>query len=155
MTDNTELKRLAEASSPYTEVSSEIEVWDQHSGYRLSSESDVEFMNAANPAAILALIAENEQFRVDRANAMDDACLIAGERDQLKAEVEALRAQLSKSPSVGFDWDAETTAMRKDAGRYRWLNSQRSKVWKEIADVPMNETDQFIDAAMSKETGHD
>lgn len=52
------------------------------------------------------------------------------ERDQLKAENEALR---------------------KDAERYRWLKRQRSKAWKDAAEIPMNHTDSHIDDAMSKD----
>lgn len=59
-----------------------------------------------------------------------DLRVTTGERDQLKAEIEALR---------------------KDAERYRWLNRQRSGAWKEVAEIPMNRTDAFIDAAMAKE----
>ncbi|WP_186057748.1 Lar family restriction alleviation protein [Burkholderia gladioli] len=37
--------------------------------------------------------------------------------------------------------------MAKDAARYRWLQRQRAKVWREIADMPINRTNEYIDAA--------
>jgi len=116
MTDYTELKRLAEAATPGPWSAGEEHESTSFQGYTVGDAEgwiavfgtanddgrNAAFMAAANPAAILALIAENEQFRVDRANAMDDACLIAGEREQLKAEVDRLNA-LINTPHTD-DW---------------------------------------------------
>lgn len=41
--------------------------------------------------------------------------------------------------------------MAKDAARFRWLNSQRSEVWHEFADVPTNRTCELIDIEIAKE----
>lgn len=41
--------------------------------------------------------------------------------------------------------------MAKDAARFRWLNSQRSEVWHEFADVPMNRTGELIDIDIAKD----
>ncbi|WP_186057762.1 hypothetical protein [Burkholderia gladioli] len=40
-----------------------------------------------------------------------------------------------------------------DATRYRWLQRQRAKVWHEIADLPINHTNEYIDAAIAAD-GH-
>ncbi|WP_431018197.1 Lar family restriction alleviation protein [Burkholderia gladioli] len=41
--------------------------------------------------------------------------------------------------------------MAKDAARYRWLQRQRANVWHEIADMPINRTNEHIDAARKGE----
>jgi len=106
------LKALAEACSGFTEVSVQAEVWDADSGYRAATKSDMEFLDAANPAAVLELIAEIKRLERKNANQSEsireyqdlvmggdvslgvlkaDLRVTTGERDQLKAENEALR----------------------------------------------------------------
>lgn len=48
-----------------------------------------------------------------------------------------------------FNLKAETYFLRADAERFRWLNRQRSQVWRMLAEMPMNHTDPYIDAAIS------
>ncbi|WP_097303838.1 hypothetical protein [Pseudomonas chlororaphis] len=113
MTDYSELKLLAEAATGFTDMS-------------------------LAPDVVLALIAENErmQSKGDGQHHRDSAELrsLCQERDQLKAENEALR---------------------KDAERYRWLlNNADLMHWENMlrfADLEGVESiNQFIDAAMSK-----
>lgn len=85
---------------------------------------------AVRAVDILALLAEIERLESEAMHAAAGAQSDREQRDQLKAENEALR---------------------KDAERYRWLKRQRSKAWRDAAGVPMNHTDAFIDAAMVKE----
>lgn len=59
-------------------------------------------------------------------------------------EVQMLRDEVERIKS-------ENEELRKDADRYRWLKRQRSKAWKDAAEIPMNHTDAYIDAAMAKE----
>lgn len=110
MSDYSELKKLAEAAMP-----------DDASPYL---PCPVAFMNAATPAAVLALIAESERYRKYGCDTCDGsghlhridgeyygACTSCGayeleqakrERDKLKAEVEALRKQIDDmSPLKG------------------------------------------------------
>lgn len=107
MTDYTELKRLAEAATPGP--------WYQHGGIMqvLSHDCetvcetfeddgecpDAQFIAAANPAAVLALIAENEQLAKNYKSLCDSvahlnaASTSAGDEvARLKAECEGLRA---------------------------------------------------------------
>ena len=123
MTDNTELKRLAEAAPEGP--------WYQHGGIKQVLNHDCEtvcetfeedgdcptarFIAAANPTAVLALIAENGRLRENphmraiRSLRGDCADLLA-ERDQLKAENEALRRERDArhpfkpfhEPAIGF-----------------------------------------------------
>lgn len=84
-----------------------------------------EFEAAANPAAVLELIAEIERLEernvhwIDQANAIARGRHIARtERDQLKAENDSLRQQLAVPSDVLADCEAlrlENEALRKDA----------------------------------------
>lgn len=122
MTDKTELKRLAEAAPGGPWVTENDSLYFKDGGYTrhlLDADAghDVEpeayyaalqFIAAANPAAVLALIAENEQLAaqvrlagvsaemtVHQAvgRAATDTLLIMHERDQLKTENDALKAK--------------------------------------------------------------
>lgn len=64
MTDIKTLKALAEAASKFTEIGTEVlEIWDAVGGYRSAKDADMDFIEAANPAAVLELIAEIERLR--------------------------------------------------------------------------------------------
>lgn len=70
----------------------------------------------------------------------------------LKALKATAQATAEKSPTLLVTVPAGVMVeLIKDVERYRWLKLQRSKVWREAADVPMNHTDAHIDAAMAKE----
>jgi hypothetical protein len=108
MGDYNELKRLAEALvSALNEYNS-----DDCSKHRLDawSAADDALQNAAGPEVILALIAENERLkkfedwfvRLETAN-NSLAESFRAERDQIKAENEALRRQI---PSAEIVWCA-------------------------------------------------
>lgn len=105
-------------------------------------EANAKFIAAASPATVLALLAEIERLREDphmraiRSLRSDCADLMV-ERDQLKAENEALR---------------------KDAQRYRWLRDKQTFIWL-IQDwfpgeAMLTNVDADIDAAMAKEASH-
>lgn len=49
------------------------------------------------------------------------------------------------APAISESEDA------RDAARYRWLQRQRAHVWHEIADMPINRTNERIDAARAGE----
>ncbi|NNA37473.1 hypothetical protein HBO97_23445 [Pseudomonas lundensis] len=149
MTDNTELKRLAEAATPGP--------WYQHGGIMqvLSHDCetvcetfeddgecpDAQFIAAANPAAVLALIAENEQlaktadcwdrlnvqnkalsdsFRAERDQAEQDYKDVVGtielrdiEISKLRAEVAGLRTGYEAYERVNAELKAEVEGLRK------------------------------------------
>lgn len=110
MSDHSELKRLAEAATPgpwaydgsyvcparTEDGTTYVELW--RSIADCHQPENTKFIAAANPAAVLALIAEVEGLRAQHGRdsaeirslcqARDNA---RKERDQLKAEVEALR----------------------------------------------------------------
>ena len=104
MSQYDELKRLAEAApeGPWTywgESANEIFQASGHLVLIIAHDQSVpacKFIAAANPAAVLALIAENE--RLALANHARDSLItkIQDERDQLKAENEALRNALTE-----------------------------------------------------------
>lgn len=97
--DIQKLKALAEAASDFTEVASDhFEVWDSSLSYRGATDEDRSFIAAANPAAVLELIAEIERLKwkldeeSDRVEIATDLQRKAmNGRDHAKAENEALR----------------------------------------------------------------
>ncbi|MCL6701119.1 ead/Ea22-like family protein [Pseudomonas sp. T1.Ur] len=130
MTDNAELKRLA--------IAAPAGPWYQHGGIKQVVDRDCEavcetfeedgdcptarFIAAANPAVVLALLDDLDEAR----NGMKYACglRLKKEIDRLRDENEELRAQIGRAQIVelaNFDWDAELTALRKNAERYEVL----------------------------------
>ncbi|MGO2705614.1 MAG: ead/Ea22-like family protein [Pseudomonas helleri] len=121
MTDHSELKRLAEAATPGP--------WYQHGGIMqvLSHDCetvcetfeddgecpDAQFIAAANPAAVLALIAENERLKnrlevdprhdYDGISTRDATVKVLDEQvDQLKAENERLEVEVKRMTSIAY-----------------------------------------------------
>lgn len=209
MTDYTELKRLALGlpDKPWHAAHANAggRGWEVVQGVDQVAadltEARAKFIAAANPAAILALIAELERtgrlldqgFKaIDRINAKhrkawfgklgvaypnyggfpDKLEIAEKERDQFKAEVDRLRGYLEVHESVEplNAADRKCLAARgdqyeRDAARYRFL---RSRDLNTIAmggvfagmtpqNLVINEEtlDEAVDAAMSKEAGHD
>jgi hypothetical protein len=176
MTDYSELKRLAEAATPgpwQTELAYPI----IQPGYpaRGSIASvliwpDAHFIAAANPAAVLELIAQIERLERKNDNQAQtireysdlvmggdvslgmlraDLRVTSGERDQLKAEVAGLKTGYAA-------YEEENKALRKDAERYRWFRNSGDP---DIAyldfrgHIHPEALDEEIDSAMSKEAG--
>lgn len=120
MSKYTELKRLAEAATygPWKywgEVAHEV--FSSISGTRVFSiskdakESDAEFVAAANPSVVLALIDENENLAgCDKAyaEAWEKARSLQSEMDEVLAERDALR---------------------KDAERYQWVIRHADEIY--------------------------
>lgn len=98
------------------------------------------------------LVSTDEQCR---ANAAFIAAFSPATAQALLAEIERLAEKnenlLECRSAVNAAVALESEALRTDADRYRWLKLQRSRCWREVAEVPMNHTDAFIDAAMAKE----
>ncbi len=138
----------------------------------------------ANPHAVLELIAQIErqeiQFKEWQASHHAIYCGVAEERDQLKAENEALRGlyQMHKQTEtremrelkaelaglktgyeayerVNAELRAECEALRKDAGRYRWLRVDDVEQYEISTRCSEEKMDAAIDAALSKEHSHD
>ncbi|KAA8555144.1 ead/Ea22-like family protein [Pseudomonas marginalis] len=147
MTDYTELKRLAEAATPgpwmadNSHHEGSINAEDRHIGMVsmyarrpndiIQNFSNQAFIAAANPAAILTLIAENARLNdgahMRAINSLRQDCrdLIA-ERDRLKAEndqlfgeTERLKAEVARSTEREILQLAEIEALRKDAEKWK------------------------------------
>lgn len=89
MTDYTELKRLAEAAQ--AELADINQDWPTDGDYfDCQSGPEFEYLCAANPAAILALIAENDKIDADRKACWAEFKFQGRMVDELKAENEAL-----------------------------------------------------------------
>lgn len=89
---------------------------------------------AANPATVLALIAENErqaaQFKEWQASHHANYCKVADERDKLKAEVDSLTREADRQYTT-------IEAYRKDAERYQWLRDKSEAVHQFYLSVPL------------------
>lgn len=128
MADHSELKRLAVELTAANDLFNESPQ-DNEIGDAWSLAND-RFTEAASPEVILALIAEN---------------------DGLKTGFEAYE-------QVNAELKAEVEALRKDAGRYRWLRTgQRAGLcidkWHYGGtgeQLTLEEADAAIDAAMGK-----
>lgn len=122
---------------------------------------DREFIAAASPATVLALLEEIERLtkfedwfvRLDQVE-QSLAASFKAERDQLKAENEDYKSGQERYEQIIEDLKAENEALRKDAERYRWLR----KPWQEQRQVKawtsLEVMDENIDAAMVKEASH-
>ena len=128
MTDWTELKRLAAAA---------LRNWPDS---KLFDRPECDrFIDAARPDVVLTLIAENERLSGECEGCpMSIAAEMRKERDQLRAEVEAVR---------------------KDAERYQWLRDSSQSIHQFYLSTPIwltgvkfskENVDSTIDAAMSK-----
>lgn len=217
MTDYTELKRLAEACIAAGEYLPG-EAWEEDRSYCQAEVAFLEFVSVATPAAVQALIAENERLKTLRSATERDltqelevwrhgpSCWncgdtgdvhdivgewrgqcdcnaaklidIASERDQLKADNEALRSdiqswrlsieaernvhklsmkgiqdELDRLKGLGFA--EELAVLRKSAARYQWLREARSGYIEVVEWIGPHATgmtgedlDSLLDAAM-------
>lgn len=159
MSDNAELKRAAEAASQGRWNQDGFEVQnDDINDYRVARcnrLADAKFIAAANPAAVLTLIAQIERDEMHLRAFSTVAETAVAERDQLKAENERLESEAVYS-AAGFD------AAREEIARLKAENEALRNVLQEAADElrELKETVGFrgytlvvlqrIDAAMSK-----
>jgi hypothetical protein len=135
------LKELALAATPGPWASGGNWVSTQKDNASIAdcSRGDEKYIAAANPAAVLGLIADNERQLDEKLAWQESEAVIRAERDALKAECEGLR---------------------KDAERYRWLRARDLDTIKDggvfAGMTPQNtvlneETlDEAIDAAMGQ-----
>ena len=101
MTDKTELKRLADAANAVMgDARVDVAITSEDGPNQAEIDAVTSFLQVATPAAVLALIAENQRLtgcivqRRAQAEQYDQALIkMAAERDQLKAEVERLKAE--------------------------------------------------------------
>lgn len=166
MSDHSELKRLAEAATPgpwaydgsyvcparTEDGTTYVELWryiaDCH------QPENTKFIAAANPAAVLALIAEVEGLRAQHgrdsaelrslSQARDDA---RKERDQLKAEVAGLRTGYEAYEQVNSELKAEVEGLDKtlavtDAAAQKWLEERTAQ------QSALTEARQFFDSIL-------
>ena len=125
MTDHTELKLAAEAASQGRWNQDGFDVQnDDINDYRVARcnrLADAKFIAAANPAAVLALIAETERLErlaLDSVNAeyagSMDLESICAERDQLRAENAGLKTGYEAYEQVNAELKAEVEKLRKE-----------------------------------------
>ena len=146
MSDYSELKRLAEAATPgpwaydgsyvcpdrTEDGTTYVELW--RSIADCHQPENTKFIAAANPAAVLALIAEVEGLRAQHGRDSAELRSLSQARDDARKERDQLKA--------------DNEELRKDAERYRWL---RQYTVKSLAvSGALASLDRDIDAAMTK-----
>lgn len=123
MGDYTELKRLAEEATagPWVSGGSLVSTAKGNS-VADCPRGDESFIAAANPTAVLALIAENERLtgcivkRRAQAEQYDQALIkMAAERDQLRAEVAGLKTGYEAYDRANAELKAEVGSLTKEA----------------------------------------
>lgn len=208
MSDYSELKRLAEAATPQNFESAEEKVENgyiecPHCGGSGEVELEADYCNydnaaigvqfygighefgaaeayyrAANPAAVLALIADVEFLEESRKEARDERNRFGDQLDaaelkieQLKAEVEAFKEanhrisevnnsrrnhlnNAKKAAGIGplDDLVGAVEAMRKDAERYRWLRMHGQEQRRIKLWTALQVMDDNIDEELDKES---
>lgn len=158
MSDYSELKRIAEMAptGPWASENDSLFFKEDGCTYHLLdagaghdvSEKDyyaaLNFIAAANPHAVLALIAEVERLKAGVNSDMEEIERIQSEYDKQFRKARDLRIERGK-------FKADNEALRKDAERYRWLrNKAGSSDWEYIGHQSGETTDYEIDAAMTK-----
>jgi len=156
MTDNAELKRLAEAApegpwfgpeyAPGTSYVFDVDLGTLLEYQSIDTEKDacLRYVAAANPAAVLALIAENERLRAIHAvGPVKVAFDVMDERDQLRAEIAGLKTGYEAYERVNAELKAENerlrSGMKGDYDLDAWLDWTREvealrKAFTECAD---------------------
>lgn len=169
MTDYTELKRLAEKASPgpwwidshgmtmmsmpdlqvvFNHPQQSVAVRNEETG-NLShwrNDWDASYIAAANPAAVLALVTENERLErlaLDSVNAEHAANIdlesICAERDQLRAEVAGLKTGYEAYERVNAELKAEVEMLRKYGEEFAVLAERR----REEADALRKDSESY------------
>lgn len=175
MTNWTGLKRLAESiwSKDWHQGADrlQIEAGDgvivcKVSGSSKNEEAmkDAEFIAAANPKTILALIAENEALRAANMDSVDWVNSAKADIERLEADnrskngsMKAFGEQIAKLQRSVKNREkqldkrsAEVEALRKDAERYRWLRAHHGLSLKGHDFISYGEVADFrIDNAMT------
>ncbi len=135
--DKAKLKALAEAAGPKDYFAPLPYEEDRH--YDAQELKRLEFMAEADPAAVLALLAEIEQLRNSHEQVCTNYNRVSFTSEERGKQIDHLKS--------------ENEALRKDAERYRWLRVE-SRPAAEL-DAVFNTygvpVDEAIDAAMAKE----
>lgn len=145
MNDYTELKRLAENALGDWFESGELR-YEDRSGYMNGLHHDDEyFIEAANPATVLALIADRE--RLERA--VSEALGLIDGQTEILYQRRHMIGQL----------ESEVESLRKDAERYRWLRDkdqldpryQHEALTIAFADLTGGALDGLVDSIMRQD----
>ncbi|MEE5138690.1 ead/Ea22-like family protein [Pseudomonas alliivorans] len=129
---------------------------------------DAHFIAAANPAAVLELIADSkqqaQQFKEWQASHHANYVAAADERDDLRAEVEGLKTGYEAYERVNAELRAECEKLRKSINLARHWCDSALRAAKNSGENPdsildikclLRQQARDIDAAMSKEASHD
>ena len=150
MTDNTELKRLAEAApegpwfgpeyAPGTSYVFDVDLGTLLHYESIDTEQDacLRYVAAANPAVVLALITENENLVAWREGLLKERAAHIRQRDQFKAENEELREANDKFSRRNGMLEENVQAMTETHVLYTWLRKKVDQPGNDFVAVQMN-----------------
>lgn len=144
MTDYTELKRLADAANAVMgDVRVDVAITSESGPNQDEIDSVTAFLKLATPAAVMALIVENDRLKTLRSTTERDlaqelevwkhgpSCWNCGDTGDVHDMVGEWRGQCDCNAAKLIDVSSERDqlkdeieALRKDAERYRWLRGQ-------------------------------
>lgn len=147
--DKEKLKELAEAANA---VTTDVNITMAVGADSGEVKAVQDYLQMATPQAVLALLAEIERLSPPAGQ--------VSYQQQMEAWKSASSQDLRARGELMIQVDelkAENEALRKDAGRYRWLRDKQTFIWliqdwfpgAEFTDVGAE-----IDAAMAKEASH-
>lgn len=160
--DKERLKALAEAAQAWSGEIGE-QRWYEAGCFKQPyfGLPDAEFLTAISPVTVLALIAEIDGLHAQHGRDSGELRKLCAsrdsarrERDQLKAENEALRESANFRAVQSLRADCE--ALRKDAERYQWLIRRISKsqyylLGAQLTSNTVEGVGAAVDAAMAQE----
>lgn len=175
-----EMKELAEAAgSDEWYAAGDLRYCDDKTGETHGlHHDDSRFIAAASPATVLALLEEIDRLATSRSKKERELeqelevwhhgpfCWTCGDTGDVhditgewRGECDCLSSQVINANRERDQLKAENEALRKDAGRYRWLRDKQTFIWL-IQDwfpgeAMLTNVDADIDAAMAKEASHD
>ncbi len=129
--DKQKLKALAEAANAIT---TDVNITMAIGADPVEVKAVQDYLQVAMPKTILALLTEIEQLRKAHEQVCTNYNRVSFASEERGKQIDQLKA--------------ENEALRKDAGRYRFVR----KTW--CPDWPSEKADAQIDAAMTKEANH-
>ena len=147
MTDYSELKRLAEAANAVTsDVNVEMTLASESGPNQAEIDAVTAFMGMATPAAVLAMLADIEYLTESRQEAREERNRIGDRHDALEAERDQLKAENEALRKVASDTSLELRKVSSWICRKVEAGTESATHWA----IRLRKSADLIDAAMGK-----